>query len=318
MNKLIQKLAINPIEWAQLWQEAFLQANNVALKRKLLLYSHSNLFNPSQWQTILTTIRQQISVLLPTINAKMYLFAFGEATTGYKASFGLAVAAILAATGQKVVITGEKSYSNQSNIADILPIKLLNCAKTPATFSQRLTNHQVAYLNPADWVTGWQDWDILRVEWPQERVFNQLQPLIFADMSPIFALDNWATARFYQSLGINGNYLYDKSGTGWISLRHDWQWVNATGTNNYSINEQPFLSQEVSFFSQQAEKQTATEAFSHLRRLLSNEISTQERDLLLVNAAFLAMQMSERWNWTGAIAEAEAALSSGRAQIAIS
>lgn len=314
MNKLTQQLGISTTEWAQLWQEAFNQGNNIHLKRELLTYAHAQTLSTTQQKVILNIIRQQVQgVELP---ANVWSLHFDKNQTGYKASFGLAIAAILSAMGQKIILTGEKSYSTQANIGDILLAELINGAKTAASLQKKLDNKQVAYLNPADWVAGWSDWDFLRTEWANERILSELEPLIFANNHSIFVLKDWAQGRFYQNLGTNGHFLHDKSGSGWISLRHDWQWATAAEVSTHSVSEQPFEPQTTALFPPNEQKETAAEAFSHLQRLLSNEISTQERELLLINAAFIAMQLQPN-GWIGAIAEAEAALASGRARKAI-
>lgn len=314
MNKLTQQLGISTTEWAQLWQEAFSQTDNLNLKRELLTYAHTQTLSTTQWKVILNIIRQQAQgVELP---ANAWVLVFDNQKTGYKASFGLAIAAILSAMGQKIILTGEKSYQYQANIGDILPAEIINSTKTAATLQKRLDNKQVAYLNPSDWVTGWSDWEFLRTEWENEQILSALQPLIFDNNNSIFVLNDWAQGRFYQNLGINGHFLHDKSGSGWISLRHDWQWATAAGVSTYNVSEQPFEPQTTALFPPNGQKETAAEAFSHLQRLLSNEISTQERELLLINAAFIAMQLQPN-GWIGAIAEAEAALASGRARKAI-
>ena len=313
MNRLTQTIGISTTEWAQFWQEAFSQADNLNLKRELLTYAHAQNLSTTQWKVILNVIRQHAQGELP---ADAWVLVFDSQKTGYKASFGLAVAAILSAMGQKIILTGEKNYQHQANIGDILPAEIINSSKTVDALQSRLDNKRVAYLNPADWVTGWSDWEFLRTEWENEHILSVIQPLIFANQHSVFVLNDWAQGRFYQNLGINGHFLHDKSGSGWISLRHDWQWATVAGVSTHSISEQPFEPQTTAIFSQNGQKETAAEAFSHLQRLLSNEVSTQERELLLINAAFLSMQIQPN-GWIGAIAEAEAALVSGRARKAI-
>jgi anthranilate phosphoribosyltransferase len=326
MNIQTQKLAISLQEWTQLWQNAFNKNSSEVEKIRLLTYANYQNLTREQWEIILQVFKnQRVSLNLNKFSQTILVLPFLENENIKTFVFGLAVAAILSAMGQVVLLVGEKNPNTNLGLADILPVQYFS--KTNSVVQNNLQNDKIAFLNAADWVENWSDWSEIRANFDTENIFGCLQPLIWVDagMNMILGLDSWARGRFYQNLGFglheNEFFLHDKSGSSWISLCHDWQWATAAGLQTYTVDNQLFTKQITNYFNTEktenktAENKTAAQAFSYLQRLLSNDISSTERDLLLINAAFLACQTQTNWSLYGAIAEAEAALSSGRAKI---
>lgn len=238
---------------------------------------------------------------------------------GFSPSISFAALLIVAATGQKIAKFGDFSYSKGTVIgySDLLSYCGCKFQQDVGKLVQQLEQNNFCYLHAPNFYPVLHKFEAARKQFSLPNFMDTLLPLIHpSPKTQLFlGIPNIHLVRTYEYFlkknAYKASFVYDEEGFAEISLRKSFRHI--TYTNDYTFNPKQLRLPELEGSTiLHGEGSTASEV-RRLERILTESGSDEENWVVLANAAFILQHVDPNMNFSGALAEAEAALFSGRA-----
>ncbi|MCH2046257.1 MAG: hypothetical protein MK212_19235 [Saprospiraceae bacterium] len=275
------------------------------------------------------TTWQDLESLRETLLASTDFLDLGGATVdwisvrstfdGFSPSISFAALLIVAATGHKVAKFGDFAYSKGGIVgySDLLSYCGCQFKRDATKLVEGLEQNNFCYIHAPYFYPVLQEFEEARKLFALPSFLDTLLPLIHPNPKTqlFLGVPNIHLVRTYEYFlkknAYTASFVYDEEGFAEISLRKSFRHI--TYTNDYTFNPTQLKLPKLEGASVlNSEENTAAEV-RRLERILTEAGSDDENWVVLANAAFILQHIDSKMNFSGALAEAEAALFSGRA-----